>query len=60
MDLVLEFADENEARRAFAGLSEGGEILMPFALQFWGAMSGMVVDMFGVRWQITVENTDPR
>ena len=55
MDLTLEFADEQEARQAFAGLSEGGEILMPFAMQFWGAMAGMVVDMFGVRWQITVE-----
>ncbi len=56
MDLALEFADEQAARQAFAGLSAGGEVLMPFAKQFWGAMAGMVVDMFGVRWQITTES----
>ncbi len=55
LDLTLEFADENEARQAFEGLSAGGELLMPFARQFWGSMSGMVVDPFGVRWQITAE-----
>jgi PhnB protein len=52
LDLTLEFADEEEARRAFDGLADGGTIVMPFARQFWGSMSGMVVDPFGVRWQI--------
>ena len=52
LDLTLEFAGEEEARRAFEGLAAGGKVHMPFARQFWGAMSGMVVDPFGVRWQI--------
>jgi PhnB protein len=55
LDLTLEFAAEEEARRAFAGLAAGGQVRMPFARQFWGAMSGMVVDPFGVCWQITTE-----
>jgi PhnB protein len=55
LDLTLEFADEDEARRAFEGLAAGGKIQMPFAKQFWGTMSGMVVDPFGVRWQIATQ-----
>ncbi|MHB8156302.1 MAG: VOC family protein [Desulfocucumaceae bacterium] len=55
MDLTLEFKSEEEARQAFEGLAEGGKVLMPFEKQFWGSMSGMVVDSFGVRWQIATE-----
>lgn len=28
---------------------------MPFEKQFWGSMSGMVEDPFGIRWQIATE-----
>lgn len=54
MDLTLEFQSEEEARKAFEGLAEGGKVLMPFAKQFWGSMSGMVEDPFGIRWQIAM------
>lgn len=55
MDLALEFKGEEEARQAFAGLAEGGKVLLPFTKQFWGSMHGMVEDPYGVRWQITTE-----
>ncbi|MHB8984449.1 MAG: VOC family protein [Eubacteriales bacterium] len=55
MDLTLEFQSEEEARKVFQGLAEGGKMLMPFEKQFWGSMSGMVVDPFGIRWQIATE-----
>lgn len=55
MDLTLEFQSEEEARKVFQGLAEGGKVLMPFEKQFWGSMSGMVVDPFGIRWQIATE-----
>lgn len=55
MDLTLEFKSEEEARRAFAGLAEGGKVVMPLEKQFWGTMSGMVMDPFGIRWQIATE-----
>lgn len=55
MDLTLEFQSEAEARSAFDGLAEGGKVLMPLEKQFWGSMSGMVTDPFGVRWQIATE-----
>ena len=56
LDLTLEFAAKEEARRAFDGLARGGSVIMPFARQFWGTASSMVEDPFGVRWQITVES----
>lgn len=55
LDLTLEYADEEEARQAFDGLAAGGTVIMPFARQFWGSMSGMVADPFGVRWQIAAD-----
>ena len=30
MELTLEFNGEEEARKAFDGLAEGGKVLMPF------------------------------
>ncbi len=41
-----------EADRMFGLLSEGGEVVMPMATQFWGDYFGMCKDKFGVRWMI--------
>lgn len=54
LDLTLEFTSEDEARRAFDGLADGGTVVMPFAKQFWGSMLGRVIDPFGVSWEIAV------
>lgn len=43
---------KEEADRMFALLSEGGEVAMPMAMQFWGDYFGMCRDKFGVRWMI--------
>lgn len=53
MDLTLEFATEEEARLAFANLSEGGRVIMALEKQFWGTLFGRLEDPFGVKWQIT-------
>jgi PhnB protein len=55
IDLTLEFATEEEARKVFEGLAQGGKVIMPFDRMFWGAMFGRVEDPFGVRWQIATE-----
>ncbi|MGE5450186.1 MAG: VOC family protein [Methanomassiliicoccales archaeon] len=55
MDLTLEYPNDEDAQKAFNGLAEGGKILMPLEKQFWGSLSGMVEDPFGVRWQIATE-----
>ncbi|MEX0896045.1 MAG: VOC family protein [Patescibacteria group bacterium] len=41
-----------EADRLFAALSEGGEVEMPMADQFWGDYYGSFKDKFGVCWMI--------
>jgi len=41
-----------EAERAFAALSNGGEVNMPLAKTFFAAAFGMVRDRFGVHWMV--------
>jgi PhnB protein len=43
---------KDEADRMFGLLSEGGQIVMPMAMQFWGDYFGMCRDKFGVRWMV--------
>lgn len=43
---------KGEADRMFQLLSEGGEVTMPMAMQFWGDYFGMCKDKFGIRWMI--------
>jgi PhnB protein len=44
--------NEEEARRIFNALSEGGTITMPLDKSFWGALFGMLIDRFGVAWMV--------
>lgn len=39
----------------FRGLSDGGEVTMPFGKTFWAAGFGMLTDRFGIRWMINAE-----
>lgn len=41
-----------EADRLFASLSQGGEVEMPMADQFWGDYFGSFKDKFGVHWMV--------
>ena len=52
--LSLALPTEEGARRAFAGLSDGGTVQMPLTKTFWSPCFGMVTDRFGVGWMITV------
>jgi PhnB protein len=46
-----------EADRLFAGLSAGGQVVMPMTDMFWGGYFGAFNDKFGVKWLI---NQDTR
>jgi len=52
--LSLTVANEVEADRAFAALSEGGEVRTPLARTFFSPRFGMLVDRFGVSWMVYV------
>jgi PhnB protein len=44
--------DEGKLRGYWDGLSEGGNVIMPFEKAPWGDTFGMCVDRFGTRWMI--------
>jgi len=44
-----------EIERIFKAMSEGGNVVMPLADQFWGARFGMLVDKFGLNWMFNCE-----
>jgi PhnB protein len=52
--IMLEPDTKEEADKLFAGLSEGGEIEMDMADQFWGDYFGSFKDKFGIGWMINV------
>ncbi|MFO1488488.1 MAG: SRPBCC domain-containing protein [Verrucomicrobiota bacterium] len=53
--LTFTVATEAAADRAFAALSEGGQVQMPLAKTFFSPRFGMVSDRFGVAWMIMVQ-----
>ncbi|MGH8809095.1 MAG: VOC family protein [Noviherbaspirillum sp.] len=53
--LSLPAADEADAERLFAKLSDGGQVQMPLAKTFFSPRFGMVADRFGVSWMVIVE-----
>jgi PhnB protein len=53
--LSLNVANDAEAKRLFAALSEGGNVQMPLAKTFWASSFGVLTDQFGVPWMVNVE-----
>jgi len=47
--------DTEECGRVFHGLSEGGNVMMPFQKTFWSEGFGMCVDRFGTPWMVNSE-----
>jgi PhnB protein len=54
MTLVIEVADDAEAKRVFTALGEGGSVQMPLVKTFWTSSFGMLTDKFGVPWMVNV------
>jgi len=52
--LSLSAPTEADADRAFAALSDGGQVRMPLAKTFWSSRFGMLTDRFGIGWMISV------
>ena len=52
--LSLAVFAEADADRAFAALSEGGQVQMSIGKTFWSPRFGMVTDRFGVGWMINM------
>lgn len=52
VSLTLNVESEEEARRIFDKLSEGGEITMPLGKTFFADLYAMFTDKFGIHWMI--------
>jgi PhnB protein len=55
ISLSVAARDEAEAKRFFAGLSDGGSVQMPLGKTFFARAFGMLTDRFGVPWMIICE-----
>lgn len=52
--LSLTCTTEDEAKRVFGALSEGGQVTLPISKTFWSPCFGMLKDRFGIGWMVTV------
>ena len=52
--LSLNASNDDEAKKLFAALGEGGQVQMPLGKTFFSSSFGVVADRFGVSWMIIV------
>ncbi|AWK86185.1 VOC family protein [Azospirillum thermophilum] len=52
---TLTVGDEAKAAEVFAGLEDGGTVVMPLGRTFFSPCFGMVTDRFGVMWMVIVQ-----
>ena len=55
--VLLGIKDQDQARRVFAALAEGGTVTMPLQKTFWAVLFGVLTDRFGISWEINCEPT---
>jgi PhnB protein len=55
--LSLQMKDVAEAERVFNELTKDGRVVMPLEKTFWAARFGVLVDRFGVPWQVNCEGS---
>jgi len=60
ISLALAGNAEEKLRKMFAGLSEGGKVMIPLAKQVWGDEFGVLTDKFGVDWMVNIANGNGR
>ncbi|MGE5383022.1 MAG: VOC family protein [Omnitrophica WOR_2 bacterium] len=46
---------EEEARKVFDALADGGRVNMPQEKTFWGSLFGMLTDKYGINWMVDYE-----
>ena len=55
VSLSLSCKTNAEVDKAFAALSDGGQVMMPPGKTFWSPYFGMAKDRFGIGWMVGVE-----
>ena len=50
--LHLNFTELQEQKNVFNKLAEGGKVTFPLEDAFWGAVSGSLIDKYGIQWRM--------
>jgi PhnB protein len=50
--VLLDTEDPAEAERIFGALAQNGTVPMPLQETFWAARFGVLVDQYGVSWEV--------
>lgn len=58
ISLYVTCASEQEIDRLYAGLSEGGGVMMPLATYPFSPKFAWIADKFGVSWQLSLAGQD--
>ena len=53
--MTLHLKTDDETRRLFAALAEGGQVTMPLTTTSWSSCFGMLTDRFGTPWMLTTQ-----
>jgi PhnB protein len=53
--VLLGVDEPAEAERVFRALAEGGDVRLPIQETFWSPRFGVLVDRFGIPWEISGE-----
>jgi len=51
MSILIDLDDENDLKRYYDNLLDGGQIQMPFGPTFWAKAFGSLIDKYGIEWQ---------
>jgi PhnB protein len=55
ISLSLAVQNDDQAKKAFTALSEGGQVCVPLNKTFFASSFGIVTDKFGVTWMVIHE-----
>jgi PhnB protein len=53
--VMLGIGDPMAAERTFQALANNGTVIVPFQKTFWAVRYGMVIDQFGIPWEVNCE-----
>ena len=56
--VLLSFDDSAQGERVFTELASGGEIRFPYQETFWSSGFGVLVDEFGIPWEVSCAQAD--
>lgn len=58
LTIAIVLDDKAKAEKIYERLQADGEAIMPLQSTDWSEAYGQVTDKFGVKWQISVENSN--